>query len=45
MTKEAINLKRDDPKMEAAQCLSADDYKITAEWIDSVIQIANERCR
>lgn len=44
-TKAAINLKRNDPRMEAAQCLSADDYKKSEEWLTSVLEIANKRCR
>ncbi len=35
----------DDPDMEGAQCLSAEDYKKSADWVSSVEQIAKERCR
>lgn len=44
-TKNCFNLVRDDGSMEAAQCLSADDYKKSTEWIDIVKQIAETRCR
>lgn len=43
-TKKCVNLKRDDPAMEAAQCLSAADYKKSEAWVQSVIDIANQRC-
>lgn len=43
-TKECLNLKRDDASMEAAQCLSADDYKKSEAWVQSVIDIANQHC-
>lgn len=42
--KNCFNLKRDDASMEAAQCLSADDFKKVSEWVDTVKQIAEERC-
>jgi hypothetical protein len=44
-TKKCFNLKREDPSMEAAQCLSADDYKKSEEWVQSVVDIANRRCK
>lgn len=44
-TKECFNLKRDDSKMEGAQCLSGQDYKKSEAWVDSVVQIANTHCR
>lgn len=44
-TKECANLKRDDTRMEAAQCLSADDYKASQEWLNSVIDLAQKHCR
>lgn len=43
-TKKCFNLKRDDQRMEAAQCLSADDYKASEAWLQDVINIANQRC-
>ncbi len=43
-TKKCFNLKRDDSKMEAAQCLSADDYKASEAWVQNVLNIANTRC-
>jgi len=44
-TGEKIKLSRDYPPMEAAQCLSADDYKKSEAWVQAVINIANERCK
>lgn len=44
-TSQALNLRRDDPRMEAAQCLSADDYKAMAAWVGTVKSIAEQRCR
>lgn len=34
----------DDPEMRAAQCLTAEDYKAWAAWVESVKQIAESRC-
>ena len=45
VTHEAINVRRDDARMEAAQCLSADDYKKMENWIATVKEIAERRCR
>lgn len=44
-SKECFNLSREDERMEAAQCLSADDYKKSEAWVQAVINIANERCK
>lgn len=44
-TKQAMNVKRDDPSMEGAQCLSADDYRKSEAWVESVKEIAETRCR
>lgn len=44
-TKECVNLRRDDASMEAAQCLSADDYKKSEAWVQEVINIANQGCK
>ena len=44
-TKKCFNLKREDPIMEAAQCLNADDYKKAEEWTQTVIDIAKARCK
>jgi len=44
-TGEAFNLRRDDPKMEGAQALSASDYVKSERWIDVVIAIARKRCQ
>ena len=43
-TQQCFNLKRESPSMEAAQCLSSDDYKKSEEWVQSVVNIANSRC-
>jgi hypothetical protein len=43
-TKQALDLRRDDPNMEGAQCMSIEDYRKSEAWIDSVIEIANQRC-
>lgn len=45
VTKECFNLTREDASMEAAQCLSADDYKAMAQWIESIRLMAEQRCR
>lgn len=44
-TKEAFNVSRDDSRMEAAQCLSADDYKASEHWVSVVKSIAEKRCK
>jgi hypothetical protein len=44
-TGEAKNLKRDDPSMEGSQCLSVNDYRLSERWVDTVIKIAESRCR
>jgi hypothetical protein len=44
-TKEAINLSRNDPHMEAAQCLSVDDYRSSQAWVESIIEISKQRCK
>jgi hypothetical protein len=44
-TKEATNLRRDDPAMEAAQCLSADDYKKGQRYVALLKRMAEERCK
>lgn len=43
-TKQAINLKRDDPRMEGAQCLSVNDYERMEAWLQQVKEIAERRC-
>lgn len=44
-TKEAFNLSRDDSRMEAAQCMSASDYKASEHWVSVVRSIAEKRCK
>ncbi len=44
-TQKFMNLRRDDPSMEGAQCLSIDDYRKSAAWVESVKKIAETRCR
>lgn len=45
VSKKCFNLRRDDPEMEAAQCVSAEDFKKGEAWIQTVIDIANQRCK
>lgn len=44
-TKKCFNLVREDAKMEGAQCLSADDYAKSERWVESVLEVANSRCK
>ena len=44
-TKKAINVRRDDPIMEGAQCLSVEDYKSSEAWVAAVKEIAESQCR
>lgn len=44
-TKECFNFSREDASMEAAQCLSAADYKAMAAWIESIRLMAEQRCK
>ena len=44
-TKEAVNVSRSDPRMEAAQCLSADDYKASERWVSELKKLAETRCK
>lgn len=44
-TKEKINLSRDNPRMEAAQCLSAEDFKAAQAWVAQVKATAERRCQ
>ena len=44
-TKEAMNLSRDDSRMEAAQCMSVNDYKASEHWVSVVKSIAEQRCK
>lgn len=43
-TKKCQNVDRNDPSMEAAQAVSADDYKKITEWLDSVKKEAEIHC-
>lgn len=43
-TKEQKKIAIDSSEMKAAQCMSAEDYKKSEEWVQTVINIANERC-
>lgn len=43
-TKKCVNVRREDSRMEAAQCLSGPDYKKSEAWVQSVIDIANQHC-
>jgi hypothetical protein len=48
-TGKSFNVRLDDPMIEGAQCLPTQDpqrsYSSAQAWIDSVVQIAHERCR
>jgi hypothetical protein len=44
-TNEKINLSRDDARMEAAQCLSADDFKASQDWVSELKRLAEQRCK
>ena len=44
-TKEAVNLSRDDRRMEAAQCLSADDFKKSQDYVSELTRLAEQRCK
>lgn len=43
-TKEQKKILANDAVMKAAQCISADDYKKSQDWIATVEQIAQQRC-
>lgn len=44
-TKQAVNVSRDDSRMEGAQCLTLEDYRKSEAWVDHIIQLAKERCQ
>lgn len=44
-TKKAVNVSRDDSQMEAAQCLSADDYKRSERYVSELLKLAEQRCK
>lgn len=44
-TKATTLLSRSDKRMEAAQCLSADDFKAMEAWVTAVEEIAEQRCK
>jgi hypothetical protein len=44
-TKESINLRLDDPKMEGAQCLALEDYKQSESWVATIKELARKRCK
>lgn len=44
-TKEQIKIPAADSSMKGAQCMSADDYKKSEDWVQSVINIAQSRCK
>jgi hypothetical protein len=43
-TKERRIYALDDPQMQGAQALSAEDFKASQTWITKVLAIARERC-
>jgi hypothetical protein len=44
-TKAQVKIPIASPVMRAAQCVSADDYKKVQDWVSTVKQIAETRCR
>lgn len=44
-TNDEIVLKRDDPRMERSQCLSEKDYEAGQQWVETLKQMAERRCR
>lgn len=44
-TKDAVNVSRNSSQMEAAQCLSADDYKTSERYVSELIKLAEARCK
>lgn len=44
VTKQCVNLKREDPVMEAAQCVSADDFKALSGWVDALRAYGQTHC-
>lgn len=44
-TKEKVYRSFNDPKMKAGQCLDVEDYKKMQEWVKTVKEIAEGRCK
>jgi hypothetical protein len=44
-TKARLKLSADDAQMRAAQCLSADDFKAVTSYVQTVKEIAEQRCK
>lgn len=44
-TKERMKLEANDPRMKAAQCVSAEDYKRSEAYVKSLIELAKTRCK
>lgn len=44
-TKAKEKISVSDPRMKAAQCLSADHYKLMSDYVDYLISEAEKRCR
>lgn len=44
-TKEKIKLSASSARMKAAQCLSADDYRASEQWVEQVKLLAEKRCQ
>lgn len=44
-TGEAINISREDARMEGAQCLNPDDYRKASAWVDVIIEFARKHCQ
>lgn len=45
ITHKCRNISLDSPSMEGAQCMSGPDYKKSEQWVDAVVEIANQRCK
>ncbi len=44
-TKDKMKIPGDSSAMRAAQCLSADDYKKSEAWVQTVVALAEKRCK
>lgn len=44
-TEAQLKIPESDPRMKGAQCMSPTDYRKSEQWVQSVKQIAETRCR
>jgi hypothetical protein len=44
-TGEALNVSRNSPSMEGAQCLAPDDFQASQRYLDQLLKVAKERCK